>query len=118
MENARVMGGVFLEGLREVSAQEPLLTAPRGRGLMAALDLPDKAQRDQFYVGLFEIGLLAVRCGERSIRFRPALDVPAEAVQQALDIIRQQCGRMRTNAPTVEPASEPSLAASDVFNPA
>ena len=67
---------------------------------MVAFDLPDKAQRDQFHAGLFEIGLLALKCGERSIRFRPALDVPAEAVRQALDIVREQCGRMRTESRT------------------
>ena len=108
----------FLEGLRELSSQEPLITAPRGRGLMAAFDLPDKEQREQFYTGLFEIGLLALRCGERSIRFRPALNVTVEAVGQALEIIRAQCQRMRAKVPGTGTLNEKLLpgAGTHVFN--
>ena len=94
VENARSMGNAFLAKLRELSAQEALIAAPRGRGLMVAFDLPDPQQRDAFYHGLYEIGLLALRCGERSIRFRPALDITIEAVSEAIEIIRKQCRRM------------------------
>src|SRR5438128_4065486 len=34
VENARRMGELFLEGLRDLSSKESLITAPRGRGLM------------------------------------------------------------------------------------
>src|SRR5882672_9625064 len=78
VENARVIGAAFLEGLRALSAAEPLIQAPRGRGLMLAFDLPSSEQRDEFHTGLFELGLLALRCGERSIRFRPVLDIPMD----------------------------------------
>jgi L-lysine 6-transaminase len=98
VENARAMGGVFLEGLTTLAAQEPLISAPRGRGLMVAFDLPDKAQRDRFHNGLFEIGLLALRSGERSIRFRPALNVCTADIAEALSLLRQQCHRMPTSA--------------------
>jgi L-lysine 6-transaminase len=94
VKNAQDLGGMLLEGLCELAANEPLISAPRGRGLMVAFDLPDKAQRDQFYHGLFEIGLLALRSGERSIRFRPALDVCAGEIREALDLLREQCRRM------------------------
>ena len=95
VEKARQMGTLLLQGLEELATDEPMITAPRGRGLIAAFDLPDPAQRDRFYNGLFELGLLALRCGQRSIRFRPALDISAEAVREALDLLRQQCARMR-----------------------
>jgi L-lysine 6-transaminase len=95
VENSRLMGNAFLAKLQELSAQEPLIAAPRGRGLMVAFDLPDSQQRDAFYQGLYEIGLLALRCGERSIRFRPSLDITSEAVSEAIEIIRAQCRRMR-----------------------
>jgi len=39
--------------------------------------------------------LLAIRCGERSIRFRPALDLTAETVAAAMEFLRQQCRRLR-----------------------
>jgi L-lysine 6-transaminase len=110
--NARERGDVFLAELRKLADSEPLITAPRGRGLMVAFDLPDKALRDQFYAGLFEIGLLALRCGERSIRFRPALDVSAEAIEEALELLRAQCRRMQDQVPqaAVDAAEDVSLA--------
>jgi L-lysine 6-transaminase len=102
VENARRMGDVLLDGLRALSVEHPIITAPRGRGLMVAFDLPDQQQRDGFHAGLFEIGLLALKSGERSIRFRPALDVPLDAVGQALEIVREQCDRMPTaNGPDI-----------------
>src|SRR5438477_6171006 len=93
VENARVIGAAFLEGLRALSAAEPLIQAPRGRGLMLAFDLPSGEQRDAFHAGLFELGLLALRCGERSIRFRPVLDISIGLCQQALALLREQCKR-------------------------
>lgn len=93
IENAAAMGRIFLEGLRRLAANEPLLSGVRGRGLMIAFDLPDRDTREQFYRGLYELGLLALRAGERSIRFRPALDINSETIHAALDILQQQCRR-------------------------
>lgn len=95
VENAALMGGRLLAELEQLAASEPLIRAVRGRGLMIAFDLPDRATRDGFYRGLFERGLLAIRCGERSIRFRPALDLPAVAVERAMEMLRDQCRRTR-----------------------
>ena len=47
----------------------------RGRGLMCAFDLPDARVRDVAQRLLQEEHVLALPCGERSIRFRQALDV-------------------------------------------
>jgi L-lysine 6-transaminase len=46
----------------------------RGRGLMCAFDLPDARVRDVAQELLREDHVLVLPCGERSIRFRPALD--------------------------------------------
>ncbi len=118
VENARSLGAFFLDGLQKLAMQEPLITAPRGRGLMLAFDLPDKARRDPFYAGLFELGLLAVRCGERSIRFRPALDISTDAIQSALMLLREQCRRTRSTAsrPTLGPTGDPFLDVPGTFN--
>jgi L-lysine 6-transaminase len=102
VENARVIGAAFLEGLRALSAAEPLIQAPRGRGLMLAFDLPSREQRDEFHAGLFELGLLALRCGERSIRFRPVLDISMGLCQQALVLLREQCKRMSSKVRSAE----------------
>ncbi len=73
---------------------------------MLAFSLPSRAAREEFYKGLFEHGLLALRSGERSIRFRPALDMPEEAIGMAIKILREQCRSVRTlgvSALTFEP---------------
>jgi L-lysine 6-transaminase len=94
VENAAEMGRKLLDELRRLALEQPLLSGARGRGLMIAFDLPNRESRDEFYRGLFDLGLLAIRCGERSIRFRPVLDITADIIGIALDLLRQQCRRM------------------------
>jgi len=95
IENAAAMGERFLEGLRALSADEPVLAAVRGRGLMLAFSLPDRATRDAFWKGCYEVGLLTIRCGERSIRLRPVLDVGPDIVDESIAMMREECRRLR-----------------------
>ncbi|HVP13548.1 MAG TPA: L-lysine 6-transaminase [Phycisphaerae bacterium] len=89
VENARIMGERFLGQLQRIAAEEPLITAPRGRGLLLAFDLPDTATRDRFWRSCYEVGLMINRCGGKSIRLRPVLDVKPEAVDEAVSLLRQ-----------------------------
>lgn len=91
VENARVQGERFRAGLEALARKYPAIAAVRGRGLMLAFDLPNSAVRDAFWKGAYELGLLVVRCGERSIRLRPVLDVEDDVIEQALRIMDQQC---------------------------
>ena len=59
-------------------------------------DLPDGARRDAFWKRAYELGLLVVRCGERSIRLRPVLDIKADVIELALKIIAGECQRLAT----------------------
>ncbi|PWU09099.1 MAG: L-lysine 6-transaminase [Verrucomicrobia bacterium] len=92
--NAASMGEVFLDGLHAMARQHKVITSVRGRGLMLAFDLPNTALRDAFWKGAYEIGLLVVRCGERSIRLRPVLDVKAGIIHEALRLMDEQCRRL------------------------
>jgi L-lysine 6-transaminase len=94
VENARVQGERFLGELEALARKYNALSAVRGRGLMLAFDLPDTAQRDAFWKGAYELGLLVVRCGERSIRLRPVLDVKEDTLEEALKIMDKQCRRL------------------------
>ena len=93
--NAGKVGEHFLASLRELQRDEPIVTAVRGRGLFLAFDLPDPETRDEFWKGLFDRGALVLKSGERAIRFRPALDLTTEVVDEAMDLLRQQCQAMR-----------------------
>jgi L-lysine 6-transaminase len=95
VENARVMGERIVEALHTIAAEFPIMTAVRGRGLFIAFDLPDPKTRDEFWKGLFDGGVLALKSGERAIRFRPALDINAEAIDEAMDLLRKQCQHMQ-----------------------
>jgi len=94
VENARRKGEIFLTGLRGMARKHPMVTAVRGRGLMLAFDLPDAAWRDAFWKGAYELGLLVVRCGERSIRLRPVLDAKDDIIEESLRIMDEECRRL------------------------
>lgn len=91
VENARVLGERIVKSLQDIASECPQMTAVRGRGLFIAFDLPSGAKRDQVWKGLYERGVLVLKSGERAIRFRPALDITAEAADEALDLLRQEC---------------------------
>jgi L-lysine 6-transaminase len=97
LENATRTGRRLLAHLVALAKEYPVIEAPRGRGLMIGFDLPTRELRDCFHRGLFELGLLALRGGERTIRFRPALDFPEAAVTEVAGILRRQCQRMNSS---------------------
>jgi L-lysine 6-transaminase len=95
VENAAKVGGYFLDQLRDLQKEESLISAARGRGLFLAFDLPDAKTREVFWKGFFDLGVLTLRSGENSIRFRPPLDITTEAIDEAMDAMRQFCRRRK-----------------------
>ena len=91
VENAGKVGAYFLDQLRDLQREEPMISAARGRGLFLAFDLPDAKTREEFWKGFFDLGVLTLRSGENSIRFRPALDLSAGVVDEAMDVMRKYC---------------------------
>ncbi|MCZ6816696.1 MAG: L-lysine 6-transaminase [Planctomycetota bacterium] len=96
IENARVMGERFLERLQAFAAEAPdMITAVRGQGLLLAFSLPDRESRDRFWRTCYEAGLLTIRCGERSVRLRPYLDVKPDAMEEAVALLHEGLGSLR-----------------------
>ncbi len=96
VENARIKGDLFKAGLEELAKKHPdTIKAVRGRGLLLAFTLPKREMRDQFWKGAYELGLLVVRCGEKSIRLRPVLDVKDEVIEEALRLMDGECQRLK-----------------------
>lgn len=94
VENARVQGDLFQKSLAGLAKKYPkIISAVRGRGLMLAFDLPNREMRDEFWKGAYELGLLVLRCGERSIRLRPVLDLKEEIIEEALRLMDGECQR-------------------------
>ncbi|MFC5824340.1 L-lysine 6-transaminase [Nonomuraea insulae] len=75
---AASVGDDLLEGLTKLEAERPdSMANVRGRGMMCAFDLPDQAARDALVTRLREEhGVLVLPCGPRSVRLRPALNIP------------------------------------------
>jgi L-lysine 6-transaminase len=94
IEAAAETGGWFVKELQSLQGRhDNLLSNARGRGLMCAVDLPDPRSRDQVLRALREEEhVLALACGEGSIRFRPALSVSPEELQYGLDALDRCLG--------------------------
>lgn len=85
LENAAQRGRQMLEGLERLTAKyEHLVTNARGAGLLCAVDLTSRELRDAVLDQAFEGGMMLLACGSRSVRFRPALNVSEEDIDEGL----------------------------------
>ena len=94
-DHAKAMGEHLLTGLQRAAAASDVLDNPRGRGLFAAVDLVDRTTRDSVLVDLFEREqVIALACGERSMRFRPALVVTPDEIDEAVAALERSVARV------------------------
>ena len=90
VENAARVGAHLKTQLERMQAEMPdVLSNARGRGLMCAVDLPDTETRDRLMDKAYELGLMILGCGKRSIRFRPVLDITRAEIDEALGLVRK-----------------------------
>jgi len=88
VENARLVGEYLLRRLQGLQSEFPsLVSNARGRGLFCSLDLNTKDERQKLRSLCFEKGLVILGSGERSMRFRPPLNLHNEEVDEGLNII-------------------------------
>jgi L-lysine 6-transaminase len=96
VEHAVPAGARLLSGLEALAAEFPgFFTNARGRGLMCAIDLPDGKTRDQVADKVYELGMVILGCGQRSLRFRPPLDVTGKELDEAVDTLRKAAKAIR-----------------------
>ncbi|MBF8190658.1 L-lysine 6-transaminase [Nonomuraea sp. K274] len=86
IQRAATLGNTLLERLTKLEAERPeSMSNVRGRGLMCAFDLQDQAARDALVTRLREDqGVLVLPCGARSVRLRPALNIPEADLDHGL----------------------------------
>ncbi len=90
VENAAKMGDYLLKKLEEIGENHGnLVENIRGRGLFAAFDFKDKDHRNSFLSKSRENGILLLPCGEKSVRFRPPLDVTVDVINEGIEIIEK-----------------------------
>lgn len=99
VENARTVGAHLLGRLEELRNEFPALVSNiRGRGLMCAMDVASAQERDLFRQKCYDKGLLVLGCGDRSIRFRTALNISTEQIDEGMAIFREALGEIAQGA--------------------
>lgn len=84
--NALEQGNYILEQFAQLSKKYPQMTNLRGRGLLIAFDMPDTASRDNYKRIAWDLGLLVLSCGDRSVRLRPVLNITRKEVDEAMGL--------------------------------
>ena len=88
VQNAATVGAHLLAKLQAMQAAMPdMLSNARGRGLMCAIDLPDTDTRNRVADKAYDLGLMILGCGHRSLRFRPPLDITRAEIDEALELL-------------------------------
>jgi len=93
IDNACQMGELLFSGLTQLAERFHCVSLPRGKGLMLAIDVLDRAGnlnselRDRIVEQAFLRGLLLLGCGKAAIRFCPPLVIDSDQIQVALQII-------------------------------
>ena len=89
VENARIVGNYLLENLSNLEKEFPsLVSNSRGLGLFCAIDIDSKERRETLKTKANEKGLILIGCGERTIRFRPPLNISMGEVDEGVAMIR------------------------------
>lgn len=90
VENANKVGHYLKSELLKLQDEFPsLLNNVRGLGLMCSFDFINSEVRDEFRNIAMKNKLLILGCGEKTIRFRPALNITEKELEQGLNIIRK-----------------------------
>jgi len=95
VDNAREVGAYLLAQLEGLQAEFPqFISNARGRGLLCAVDIDTPEHRTVLREKADAKGLILIGCGERSIRFRPPLNLSRKEVDEGVDIIRRSLQEM------------------------
>lgn len=89
VENAAVMGEYLLNNLNELKKDFPQkVFNARGRGLFCAFDLNTKEERDKLKNLCYSKGLIILGSGEKSMRFRPPLNISKSEIDMGISILK------------------------------
>jgi L-lysine 6-transaminase len=85
VENAAKVGAYFVGELERFQEEFPkLVSNVRGRGLMAAFDLPSGETRDKALKAFMANNVMVLSSGTRSARFRPSLNLSMDEAKEGI----------------------------------
>jgi L-lysine 6-transaminase len=100
------MGKRLLAGLQDVGLRHvDFVDNVRGLGVMCAFDVPTGEARDAVVRGCLEDGLIVLPCGTESVRFRPALTIEPQEIDEALERVDGTLKRVAREFPTAQRAN-------------
>lgn len=86
-ENAAEVGAYLQQQLIKISEKDERVSNVRGRGLLTAFDFPTKELRNKFVSKGMEYGVMFLGCGNQTIRFRPALIIEKQHIDEGLEVM-------------------------------
>jgi L-lysine 6-transaminase len=82
-------GEYLQQQLIQIADTMPVIQSVRSKGLLTAFDFPDKATRDKFIQQGIANNVMFLGCGTRTIRFRPALIIEKNNIDEGLFILKK-----------------------------
>jgi L-lysine 6-transaminase len=96
VNRASESGKYLLEQLMKLQNDYPeLVSNSRGKGLFCAFDLPSSKSRDELASVLMDNKVIVLGSGERSIRFRPHLNIKIEEIDLGISAIRKSLNKIK-----------------------
>jgi L-lysine 6-transaminase len=87
LSKASNSGDYLQNRLLKISEKQDKIMNVRGRGLLTAFDFQNKSMRDKFIANGMTKNVMFLGCGEKSIRFRPALIIEEKHIDAGLEIL-------------------------------
>jgi L-lysine 6-transaminase len=88
VENCEVNGRYLQNKIAELIGKHPdKLSNGRGLGLFCAFDCRDTDMRNSVTSGAMKNGLLILGSGDRSVRFRPPINITESEIDEGMDIL-------------------------------
>ncbi len=88
VKNCEIMGKHLQDKLSELAEQYPgKVSNTRGLGLFCAFDCADAEMRNEVVASALKNNLLILGCGEKSIRFRPPVNITKEELDKGIGIL-------------------------------
>jgi L-lysine 6-transaminase len=89
LDNVKKTGAFLLAELQRWAEETGAISNVRGRGFIIAFDCADTAARDALWKRAYDSGVLILKCGEKSIRLRPTLDLNEADAATGLALLKQ-----------------------------
>ncbi|MDB5152881.1 MAG: L-lysine 6-transaminase [Mucilaginibacter sp.] len=90
--NAAIVGDYLQSELSKIAERNSIISNVRGKGLLTAFDFPDKKRRDNFIKEGMNRNVMFLGCGNQTIRFRPALTMDKDHIDEGLAVLEQILG--------------------------